>query len=118
MADKTKYQYTDDMGEISGMGGGYEATCRAMVVAGLNFWDARPPDFDPHFRGYEGVYGILSDDNADAKALSDAVVAGADGDCTGAMHQASIGHIMAVRRLGWDGYCAEMRKSDEPVKAE
>ena len=30
-----KYQYTDDMGEISGFGEGYEATCRAMVVAGL-----------------------------------------------------------------------------------
>ena len=31
----SKYQYTDDMAEISGFGGGYESTCRAMVAAGL-----------------------------------------------------------------------------------
>lgn len=113
MADKPEYQYTADMGEISGFGGGYEATCRAMVVAGLNFWDAMPPDFDPKFHGFEGIYGIITEDNADAKALSNAVVAGSGGDCTGAMHQATIGHVFAVRRLGWDAYRAEMHKADK-----
>ena len=38
----SKYVYTDNMSEISGFGGGYEAACRAMVVAGLEHLDANP----------------------------------------------------------------------------
>ena len=104
-------EYTKDMGEISGFGGGYEEACRKMVLAGLDWFDANP-DADPQFHGYEGIYGIITEDNDDAKALTEAVVAPAKGDCTGAMHQATMGHVMAARRLGWDGYVAEMSKPD------
>lgn len=108
--------YTDDMGEISGFGGGYEAACRAMVLAGLDWWDAHP-NADPQFHGFKGIYGIIEEDNEDAKALSKAVLAACDG-CTGAMHQAAISHVFAAHRLGWDAYCAEMRKrDDEPAEA-
>ncbi|KKK72152.1 hypothetical protein LCGC14_2906720, partial [marine sediment metagenome] len=31
----TVREYTDDMSELSGFGGGYEANCRAMVLGGL-----------------------------------------------------------------------------------
>lgn len=111
-------EYTDDMGEISGFGGGYEATCRAMVLAGLDWFDEFP-DAKPEFHGYKGIYGIIEEDNLEAKALSAAVVAAANGDCTGAMHQAVIGHVMAAHRLGWEGYCAEMRKrDDEPAETQ
>lgn len=104
------YEYTDEMREISGLGGGYEATCRAMVVAGCEWCDDHP-DADPQFKGYEGIYGIITEENDDAKALSDAIVAVTDGDCTGAMRQASVTHVMAVRRLGWDKYVEEMVES-------
>ena len=105
----SKYVYTDDMSELSGFGGGYEATCRAMVVAGLEHLDAHP-EADPKFHGYKGIYGIITEDNADAKALSEAVVKAANGDCTGAMHQASISHVLWIRKNGWDRYCAESRE--------
>jgi hypothetical protein len=59
-------QFTDDMREISGFGGGYEQQCRAMVLAGLDWLDAHP-DADPKFHGYSGVYGIATEDNDDAK---------------------------------------------------
>jgi hypothetical protein len=105
-------QFTDDMREISGFGGGYEQQCRAMVLAGLDWLDAHP-DADPKFHGYSGVYGIATEDNDDAKALTEAVVA-ATPDCTGAMHQAAVSHVLAARRMGWPAYVAKMRE----LKAE
>jgi hypothetical protein len=107
----SKYTYTPDMGEISGFGGGYEDACRKMVIAGMEWFDANP-QADPQFQGYKNIYGVINEENEDAKALSKAVLATCD-DCTGAMHQASISHILAARRLGWEGYCAEMRKREE-----
>ena len=104
-----KYQYTDDMGEISGFGGDYEQTCRNMVVAGLEWLDSNP-NSDPQFHGYKSIYGVITEDNEDAKKLSDAVVNASGGDCTGAMHQATISRILWIRKNGWDKYCDECRK--------
>jgi hypothetical protein len=103
------FEWTADMHEISGFGGGYERTCRAMVSAGCN-WLSEHPDADPQFHGYKGVYGVIAEDNDDAKTLSKVVLDAAGGDCTGAMHQASIGHVLAWRRMGsWLAYQREMR---------
>lgn len=104
--------WSDDMGEISGMGGGYEAACRSMVLAGIK-WIDEHPDADPHFRGYKNIYGIINEENDDAKALTAAILVPVDGDCTGAMHQASIGHVLAYKRLGWDAYCKELREREK-----
>lgn len=103
----SKYVFTAEMGEISGFGGGYEQTCRNMLAAGLEWLDAHPKAA-PKFMGFKGIYGVLADDNDDGKALSAAVVAGADGDCTGAMHQAVISHCMFIRKNGWERYCADI----------
>lgn len=105
----SKYQYTDDMGELSGFGGGYEATCRAMVVAGLEWLDAHP-NADPKFHGYKDVFGLIAEDNEDAKALSEAVIDASGRDCTGAMHQQAIQHILWIRKNGWDKYVEVKRK--------
>lgn len=107
-----KYEWEPGMGEISGFGGGYEECCRAMLAAGLEWLDDHP-DAQPRFHGYKGVYGVLSDDNDDAKALSEAVVAGADGDCTGAMHQAVVSHCLYVKANGWEAYVRSMTKAQE-----
>jgi hypothetical protein len=114
-------QWSDDMGEISGFSGGYEAVCRAMVLAGIQ-WVDENPSADPRFHGYKGVYGVLCEDNDDAKAMVKAMMDApvlldgkkiqerAGDDCTGAMHQASCGHVMAYKRLGWDEYCKKLRE--------
>ena len=104
-------EWTEDMGEISGFGGGYEATCRKMVLAGMQ-WIDEHPQADPQFYGYEGVYGILEEDNAEAKTLSRVVVEASGNDCTGAMHQACIGHVLAYKRLGWEEYCKQLRERE------
>lgn len=106
-----KREYTPTMGEISGFGGDYEDACRKMVLAGLDWLDANPTA-DPQFHGYKGIYGVISEDNEDAKALTKAVVDVTGGDCTGAMHQATICHILFIRRNGWDKYVTEMSKAE------
>jgi hypothetical protein len=113
---KERYAFTPEMGEISGMGGGYEAACRAMLKAGLEFWDQMEdrkydgPPFDPQFHGFKGIYGVISEDNDDAKALTKTVIDASGGDATGAMHQAVISSIFWIRENGWDAYVAEMSK--------
>lgn len=66
-----KYQFTPAMREISGFGGAYEECCRRMLAAALDWLDAHP-EAEPKYRGYEGFYGLISEENADAKALSKA----------------------------------------------
>lgn len=116
----SKYLYTDDMAELSGFGGSYEAGCRAMVVAGLEWLDAHP-DAKPQFHGCKNIFGIIQSDNADAKALSDTMLDApieVDGEkttvgdygATGAMHQQAISHVLWISRNGWDKYVAESRE--------
>ena len=107
------YEFTPAMGEISGFGGGYEATCRAMLKAGLEWCDAHP-EADLKFTSYANIYGIINEKSDDAKALGKAVIDAAGGDCTGAMHQAVIESIMWIRKNGWAAYVADMSRPKEP----
>jgi hypothetical protein len=103
-----KYEFTDDMREISGLGGDYERCCRAMVVAGCHWLDEHS-QAEPKFHGYKQVYGIIEVDNQDAKELSNAMVAVTEGfGATGAMHQAAVGHVLHIKKVGWDKYVEEM----------
>jgi hypothetical protein len=109
--------FDEEMGEISGFGGGYEEMCRKMALAGMKWFDDHP-DANPRFVGNSAIYGVISEDNDDAKGLTEAILAPSGGDCTGAMHQACVSHALAYKRLGWDAYRAEMIKpDDEPVDA-
>lgn len=108
----SKYVWTDDMREISGFGGGYEATCRAMVVAGLEWFDALPKDTaEPTFKQFKNIVGVISASNPNAKAMQAAMLKapGADG-CTGAMMQFSVHHVMKALELGWSAYVEKMRE--------
>lgn len=116
--------WTDDMGEISGFGGGYEAVCRAMVLAGIH-WVDEHPDAVLTYEGSPQIFGVIVETSADAKALEAAMmdapvlVAGEQiqahvkDDCTGAMHHAAVNHVMAYKRLGWDEYARQLRERPE-----
>ena len=112
LENKAKYKFTKDMGEISGFGGGYEMTCRAMLDAGLQWFDANP-NADPKFHGYKNVYGIIQEDNKDAEELTKAVVDASFDDCTGAMVQAVISSCLFIRKNGWDHYTEAMSRKIE-----
>ena len=105
----TKYQFTEDMDEISGFGGGYEQTCRNMLATGCEWFDAHP-DANPRFKGFKEVYGLCVEDNDDAKALSQAIFDGSGDDCTGAMHQAVVSACLYIRKQGWEKYQKAMSK--------
>lgn len=119
METTSKYEFTEEMGEISGMGGGYEQCCRDMLKAGLEWLDAHP-DADPKFHGFKGVYGIIDEDNEDAEALTKAIIDASGGGATGAMHQAVVSHCLVIRKEGWDHYVEKMserKKAKEEKKA-
>ncbi len=105
------YEFTEKMGEISGFGGSYEGCCRKMLKAGLEWFDAHP-DAQPKFRGFEGIYGVITEDNLDANALSKAVCDAAEPEgATGAMHQAVIKSIFWIRKHGWKKYIEMMSRA-------
>lgn len=103
-----EYKHTAAMGEISGFGGDYEATCQNMLHAGVQ-WLVKNTDANPEGHSFKGIYGVLVADNTDAKAMEAAVMAapGADG-CTGAMHHAVMSRLLFIAANGWDKYCTEL----------
>lgn len=111
------YEWTDDMGELSGFGGGYEDACRMMLAAALAWLDAHP-DAKPLYKGFVGVVGILADDNLDAKALSDAAIAACPDGPTGAMHQAAITAALWVSKNGWEKFAEQKREQRVRERAE
>lgn len=102
------FKYTDKCNEISGMGGDYEEGCRSMVIAGMKHMEENPMS-EPDISTYKNLYGIIKENNDDAKALS-RVVAGACDGCTGAMHQAAMSHVIYAHTNGWAKYIEEMEK--------
>lgn len=111
----SKYDFTPEMGEISGLGGGYEETCRRMLRAGLKWLDDHPKA-DPKFEHCPQIYGVFSELGKDAEALTAAVtdksVTGEHG-CTGAMHQAVMQSVLWIRANGWEKYVESMSKKHD-----
>ena len=115
-----KREFTPMMGEISGFGGGYEDQCRMMVLAGAQ-WLEDHPNADPKFSSIKGVFGIVNEENDDAKALVEAMVAptrDAEGHSgvTGAMVHACTRHVWFIKCNNWDKYVEEMSKKDPEEK--
>jgi hypothetical protein len=108
---ETVYRHTPDMGEISGFGGGYEAVCQDMLEAGMR-WIFDHPEAGPEYKGSPQIFGVVLDNNAEAKALDGAILAGAKGEATGAMHYAVVLRCLAAKRLGWEEYCRQCREHE------
>lgn len=104
------YKHTEDMGEISGFGGSYEATCQQMLHNGVSFLASRSGT-DVRVLENPQIYGIVQLEGEDAEALESAVMDGI-ADATGAMHHAVMSRLVYINKNGWDAYCTELRKSD------
>ena len=109
---KTEYKYTENMDEISGFGGGYEDACRNMVIAGIQ-WCDKNIKAEINFKEYKNIYGLTFDESNDCKKMQKIMLKAANNDCTGAMMQAALSHIMFIRKNGWDKYVLEMNKKAE-----
>ena len=111
----TQYQFNDDMNEISGFGGEYEAACRRMLAGALEWLDAHP-EANPQFTGIKNVIGVIKDDNGDGEALSNAAMAAAgDYGPSGAQHHAVIAAALWIKANGWDAYIKAMTHPEGQV---
>ena len=108
----SEYRHTEDMGEISGFGGGYEQCCQDMLEAGCKLLLDDEPDLNPRFKGFKDVFGVVTEDNDDAKRLTDAVIGASGNDATGAMHHAVINRLLWIKAHSWDEYCRELRNRE------
>jgi len=108
----SKYEYTATMNEISGFGGIYEEKCRAMVVAGVEFCDEYV-DADISYDEFQNIYGLTTNESDDCKKMQKAMLKASDDDCTGAMMQATMNHVMFIRKKGWEKYVEEMNKNED-----
>jgi len=112
-----EYKHTEDMGEISGFGGGYEAGCQQMLHNGVKFLVERNKkdlQTDIKLITYKNIYGLCDLEGKDAEAFDAAVMKDMD-DCTGAMHQAVVSRLHWINKHSWNEYCIELRKK-EPEK--
>lgn len=110
-----KYRHTPDMGEISGFGGGYENACQNMLEAGIKWlMDEKNAGFMSEIKTQEfrGIYGVLTAESEDAKALEKTILAVCD-DCTEAMHHAVMNRLSFIAKNGWEKYCEELRDDKE-----
>jgi hypothetical protein len=97
--------------EISGFGKytGYEKACQDMLQAGFVFLETHKDKRKLTATAYQNVYGIFDPKSEKAKELSKAVVK-AHPDCTGAMHQAVMGHLFYIAHNGVDKWKEEIKK--------
>lgn len=108
---------TDDIKgitEISGFGKNtaYENECQKMLQAGYEWIEARETKAKLEAKTYKNIYGILEPTSEDAKELSKVVGASVP-DCSGAMHQAVMGHLFYINNNGLKKWKTEVNKKNE-----
>jgi hypothetical protein len=102
--------------DISGMGGGYEDTCQAMLIAGKK-WLAKHPEFSfDDYKSYKNVVGVvIPPDTELAKELDKVLSKAALGDMTGAQHQAVISHLAYIHNNDEEKWIQELRNGGREI---
>ena len=93
---------------ISGFGGfehPYEQVCQEMLQRGFEWLEThKKAELKGH--SYQNIYGIFEPDSDDAKELSNIITK--DLDCTGAQHQAVMGHLFFIWKNGIEKWKKEV----------
>jgi len=110
---KMDFKYTEKCNEISGFGGDYEETCRKMVIAGMEWFEANPKA-TPVFTEWKGMYGSLEEKNKDAKILTKAMSKASKNKHSGAMMHATVQHCRYANHWGWETYIQVMETGINP----
>lgn len=106
-------EYTDEMRELSGFGGGYEAACRKMALAGARYLIEHVSDELLTRWKLDDLHAESKNEPSRRKQRStyvafEKVVGDAEDGCTGAQHAAACYHAWSIRVLGWAAYKAKM----------
>lgn len=87
------FRHTEDMGEISGFGGGCEQACQDMLEAGCKWIEAnKSAKLEGH--SYSGV---------------EAAIFARCRDRSGVFHNVVMSRLFYIAANGWDKYCEEVR---------
>jgi len=102
--------------DISGFGGGYEATCQAMLIAGMK-WLREHPEFTfEGYKAYRNITGIVvPPETRLAKELDDVLLKAARDDMTGAQHQAVISHLAYIQAHGHEQWLEDAKKNGREI---
>jgi F0F1-type ATP synthase membrane subunit a len=73
-------------------------------------WCDQHPVAKISFIQLKGITGLTDDESPDCVKMQEEMLKAANDDCTGAMMQATLNHIMYIRKHGWDHYVKEMTK--------
>ncbi len=102
-AIRAKYPIPKECKEISGFGGGYEATCINMMYAALQVLDPIKDIVKEKVSTKQTTTVDQVNDLTNGE-MEKAVMAACHNDCTGAMHGSSIMHAIKIIELGLDTY--------------
>jgi hypothetical protein len=110
------FEFTEDMNEISGLGGAHERALRAGVITGAKWWTLHP-EADPEIEGTDREYrGTNADGESLLRAVNETLFTCDDGVkvplqavLTPHMYYAVMYHIMWIGEHGWSRYAQAMR---------
>ena len=99
------YKHTPDMGEISGFGGVYEASCQAAFDAAVKWLVANM---------HANLHPESADASSDRKTITDVMISAVDDACpgaglTGIQAGEVIGRCRWIQAHGWKAYVEWMR---------
>lgn len=105
---------------ISGFGGTYEWGCQRMLQLGLAWLKEHPQfDFAGAYVTFKNVYGVASPQNGSAEELDKAMMDDPmlkEYGVTGAMHQATLGHLGYIHHHGHEKWLEELKAAREPAE--
>ncbi len=107
--EKIKSEEPFETVDISGMSGGYEVACQRMLRSGINYLKDKP-DFHFDYEGFKNVYGMCFTETPWGKDLDKVLMKAVNDDCTGAMHQAVIGHLSQIHKHGLEWWLNQFPK--------
>lgn len=96
--------------DITGFGGGYEATCQQMLWNAVRF--ISEGDRNISSKQSPQIYGIAINEGEDGKAFDDAMMDGIEG-ATGAMHHCATNHALYIQKNGYLKWFQELKAARE-----
>jgi len=106
-----RYEWTEGMAEISGLGGEYERTCRQMVTAGAR-WLGENEGPTVQLSESENVTVRIDDRNGRKEKLRAYMVESADVEPTASMLHVSMKHALYADGIGWEAYVSRLEDGD------
>ncbi len=94
--------------DLTGFGGGYEATTQKMLWQGVKFLvDNNIKEIES--KQLQNVYGIAINEGEIGKQFDEAMMKGID-DATGAMHQCATNHARYIAKNGYQRWYDELKE--------